>query len=183
MDTAPGPRRKSAFENVFAQSLIAWRFLGAYACQAGICVVCMMGVSILKALVGVLPLHALRGGVGLQSWRWWLLVLSMQAAMGPAVLAFVLALDTKDMLVGIGKYDAYIPSFVSSRLVKIAGDVSHRRIPIAMGSHPSAQYQPSDSRFRPTLVPGVKNSPLTPLPAGVKAVFDDVAHRLARAST
>ena len=76
MDTAPGPRRKSAFENVFAQSLIAWRFLGAYACQAGICVVCMMGVSILKALVGVLPLHALRGGVGLQSWRWWLLVLS-----------------------------------------------------------------------------------------------------------
>jgi hypothetical protein len=124
MDTAPGPRRKSAFENVFAQSLIAWRFLGAYACQAGICVVCMMGVSILKALVGVLPLHALRGGVGLQSWRWWLLVLSMQAAMGPAVLAFVLALDTKDMLVGIGKYDAYIPSFVSSRLVKIAGRVS-----------------------------------------------------------
>ena len=41
--------------------------------------------------------------------------------MAPAVLAFVLALDTVDRLVGIGKYDAYIPSLVSSRLVKVAG--------------------------------------------------------------
>lgn len=124
METAPGARRKSAFENVFSQSLIAWRCLGAYACYAGICVVSMMGISILKALVGILPLDALRQGVGLQSWQWWLLVLSLQAAMGPAVLAFVLALGTRDALVGVGKYDAYIPSFVSSRLVKIAGRVS-----------------------------------------------------------
>lgn len=129
METVPGPRRKSAlatFEtNVFSQSLLIWRFLGAYACHAGVCAVWMMCMSILKAVVGVLPLHALRQGVGLQSWQWWLLVLSLQAAMAPAVLAFVLALDTVDRLVGIGKYDAYIPSLVSSRLVKVAGRVSN----------------------------------------------------------
>jgi UDP-glucose 4-epimerase len=70
-----------------------------------------------------------------------------------------------------------------ARLVKIAGDVSHRRIPIAMGSHPSARNQPLDSRFLPTLVPGLGLSPLTPLPVGVKAVFDDVIERLATTST
>jgi UDP-glucose 4-epimerase len=70
-----------------------------------------------------------------------------------------------------------------AQLVKVAGDVSHRRTPIAMGSHPSARNQPLDSRFLPTSVPGVVPSPSTPLPVGVKAVFDDVIDRLAQASS
>jgi len=69
-----------------------------------------------------------------------------------------------------------------ARLVKIAGDVSHRRIPIAMGSHPSARNQPLDSRFIPTQIPGLDWIPSTPLPVGVKAVFDDIIDRLGQAS-
>ena len=70
-----------------------------------------------------------------------------------------------------------------ARLVKIAGEVSHKRIPIAMGSHPSSRNQPLDSRFTPTLIPGHQHLPTTPLPVGVKAVFDDIGRRLAQAST
>ena len=70
-----------------------------------------------------------------------------------------------------------------AQLVKIAGDVSHRRIPIAMGSHPSARNQPLDSRFMPTPIPGADFLRSTPLPVGVKAVFDDVVERLAQATS
>jgi len=69
-----------------------------------------------------------------------------------------------------------------ARLVKIAGEVSHRRIPIAMGSHPSSRNQPPDSRFVPTPIPGLDQIPTTPLPVGVKAVFDDIIARLGDAS-
>jgi len=69
-----------------------------------------------------------------------------------------------------------------ARLVKIAGDVSHRRIPIAMGSHPSARNQSLDSRFVPTPIPEFDRLPTTPLPVGVKAVFHDVIDRLGQAS-
>ena len=131
METGSGVRSKSstaaAVQKVarnVSQSLVIWRVIGAYACQAGICAVFMMILSIVKAVVGIVPLEAVRRGVGLQSWQWWLLVLSLQAAMAPAIVAFAVALDTKDSLVGIGKYDAYVPAFVSSRLVKIAGRVS-----------------------------------------------------------
>ena len=70
-----------------------------------------------------------------------------------------------------------------ARLVKIAGEVSHRRIPLAMGSHPSSRNQPADSRFVPTPIPITEYLPSTPLPVGVKAVFDDITHRLAQAGT
>ena len=66
-------------------------------------------------------------------------------------------------------------------LVKTARDVSHRRIPIAMGTHPSSGDQPLNSRFVPTPIPGSANPPLTNLPVGVKAVFDDISLRLAHA--
>jgi len=66
-------------------------------------------------------------------------------------------------------------------LVKMAGDVSHRRIPIAMGTHPSSGDQPLDSRFVPTAIPGARDRAATSLPVGVKAVFDDISLRLAQA--
>ena len=68
-----------------------------------------------------------------------------------------------------------------AHLVKTASDVSHHRIPIAMGIHPSSRDQPLDSRFIPTPVPGDQAMSVTSLPVGVKAVFDDISHRLAQA--
>lgn len=68
-----------------------------------------------------------------------------------------------------------------AHLVKTASDVSHRRIPIAMGSHPSSRDQPRDSRFVPTPIPGITTLSTTSLPVGVKAVFDDISQRLAQA--
>ena len=68
-----------------------------------------------------------------------------------------------------------------AHLVKTASDVSHRRIPIAMGSHPSSRDQPRDSRFVPTPIPGITTLTTTSLPVGVKAVFDDISQRLAQA--
>jgi len=68
-----------------------------------------------------------------------------------------------------------------AHLVKTASDVSHRRIPIAMGSHPSSSSQPKDSRFIPTPIPRTTDLSETSLPVGVKAVFDDISQRLAQA--
>ena len=68
-----------------------------------------------------------------------------------------------------------------AHLVKTASDVSHRRIPIAMGSHPSSRDQPRDSRFIPTPIPGTTTLSTTSLPVGVKTVFEDISQRLAQA--
>lgn len=70
-----------------------------------------------------------------------------------------------------------------AQLVRIAGDVSHRRIPISMGSHPSSKDQPADSRFVPTPLPSQQMPTATSMPIGVRTVFDDISSRLAQAST
>jgi UDP-glucose 4-epimerase len=64
------------------------------------------------------------------------------------------------------------------QLVRTAQDVGHRRVPIAMGSHPSARSQAPDLRFVPSPLPDDAAVPLTPLPVGMKRVFDDVRWRL-----
>ena len=64
------------------------------------------------------------------------------------------------------------------QLVRTAQDVGHRRVPIAMGSHPSARSQAPDLRFEPSALPDGRTVPLTPLPVGMKRVFDDVRWRL-----
>lgn len=64
------------------------------------------------------------------------------------------------------------------QLVRTAQDVGHRRVPIAMGSHPSARSQAPDLRFVPSPLPDRAAVPLTPLPVGMKRVFDDVRWRL-----
>jgi UDP-glucose 4-epimerase len=69
------------------------------------------------------------------------------------------------------------------QLVRTAQDVGHRRVPIAMGVHPSASGQAHDLRFQPSLLPNGSIGPTTPLPVGVKRVFDDVRWRLQAAIT
>jgi UDP-glucose 4-epimerase len=60
------------------------------------------------------------------------------------------------------------------QLLQVTRLVTRRRIPVAFGSHPSAVSQAADLRLTPTLVP----DRLTPLPAGVKTVCQDMLHRL-----
>jgi UDP-glucose 4-epimerase len=64
------------------------------------------------------------------------------------------------------------------QLVRTAQDVGHRRVPIAMGSHPSAGRQAPDLRFIPSALPDSTTLPSTSLPVGMKSVFDDIRWRL-----
>jgi UDP-glucose 4-epimerase len=61
------------------------------------------------------------------------------------------------------------------QLLRITQDVTHRKVPVAMGSHPSAAGQAHDLRFIPTPIPRPQSLPQpTPLTVGVKRVFDDI---------
>jgi len=64
------------------------------------------------------------------------------------------------------------------QLVRTAQDVGHRKVPIAMGTHPSATGQAPDLRFVPSLTHSRSGLPLTTIPIGMKRVFDDVFHQL-----
>ena len=59
-------------------------------------------------------------------------------------------------------------------LIRTMNEIAKRRVPVALGSHPSAAAQPSDLR----LLPSVALPQITPLPVGMKAVHDDIAKRL-----
>jgi UDP-glucose 4-epimerase len=63
------------------------------------------------------------------------------------------------------------------QLVRITQDVSHRKVPIAMGSHPSSAVQAADLRFIPSLPPGPA-LPVTSMPVGVKQVVDAILRQL-----
>jgi UDP-glucose 4-epimerase len=61
-----------------------------------------------------------------------------------------------------------------SQVIRTMGQVTKRRVPVALGSHHSARAQASDLRLTPT-------GPLprtTPLPAGMKSVFLDILDRI-----
>lgn len=65
-------------------------------------------------------------------------------------------------------------------LIKVSQNVFHRRIPIALGSHPSASAQAPDLRFSSLHTNSqtlLTNS--TSLPIGIKATFDDLSRRIA----
>lgn len=66
------------------------------------------------------------------------------------------------------------------QLVRLCQSVFHRRIPIAMGTHPSSQAQVSDLRFRSRYEDSRSAESPTQLPIGIKAVFDDIAQRVAQ---
>lgn len=67
------------------------------------------------------------------------------------------------------------------QLVRMAQGIAHRKVPIAMGSHPSSTLQAPDLRFVPSVVPGTQPRPGTPMPVGMKHVFDDIRWRLQHA--
>ena len=67
-----------------------------------------------------------------------------------------------------------------AQLIRIVNDVAHRKVPIALGSHPSAAFQAPDLRFTPTPLPDRDPLPLTPLPVGVRHVVDDIRVRMQR---
>lgn len=64
------------------------------------------------------------------------------------------------------------------QLVRTAQDVGHRKVPTAMGTHPSASRQAADLRFVPSLPAGLEMYTFTSIPIGMKHVFDDVLRRL-----
>ena len=63
------------------------------------------------------------------------------------------------------------------QLVRTAQDVGHRKVPIAMGTHPSASRQAPDLRFIPSVPPDAALT-VTSMPIGMKHVFDDILRRL-----
>lgn len=62
-------------------------------------------------------------------------------------------------------------------LIRITQDVSHSRVPVAMGSHPSAVMQAPDLRFIPSQQT-TWSAAITPLPVGIKRVVDATRFKL-----
>ena len=56
-------------------------------------------------------------------------------------------------------------------------DITRTQIPVAYGLHPSADVQAHDLRLIPDYTDQFTPAPTTPLPAGMKAVFDDILFR------
>ena len=60
------------------------------------------------------------------------------------------------------------------QLIRTMNEIAKRKVPVALGTHPSAQAQATDLR----LTPSVTLPRMTPLPAGMKAVYDDILMRI-----
>lgn len=65
-----------------------------------------------------------------------------------------------------------------AQLIRTMNQVARRRVPVALGMHPSAGVQTADLRVTPTFAPGA----VTPLPAGMKAIYLDILARVQRES-
>jgi UDP-glucose 4-epimerase len=62
-----------------------------------------------------------------------------------------------------------------AHVIATVQNVAHRRVPLALGTHPSARHQVVDLRLVPSAgLPAAR----TPLPSGVKRVFDSVVTRV-----
>lgn len=64
------------------------------------------------------------------------------------------------------------------QLIRTMNQVAKRRIPVGYGTHPSSASQSPDLR----LVPTVPLAHITPLPAGMKAVYLDILERMQQRS-
>ncbi len=60
-----------------------------------------------------------------------------------------------------------------AEVIATVQNVAHRRVPLALGTHPSARHQATDLR----LVPTATVAGLTPLPNGIKRVLDATVGR------
>ena len=67
---------------------------------------------------------------------------------------------------------------VLASLLKLTQSVTGRRIPVALGSHPSAIQQSLDLRFLPSERLDGRAFHRTGLPIGIRRVYDDVLQRL-----
>ena len=59
-------------------------------------------------------------------------------------------------------------------LINLMKDITRVAIPIASGMHASAAYQSGDLRLVPDTDDAIHSMPLTPLPAGIKVVYEDI---------
>lgn len=64
------------------------------------------------------------------------------------------------------------------QLLSLMQDITHSRIPVAYGLHPSAALQAPDLRLVPDFDRDTKGWTSMPLPAGVKMVYQDILGRL-----
>lgn len=104
-------------------AVLQWRILGACTCNA---VAGMIILIIFSTIWGIssLLVPPMRGGVGIQSWAWWLMGAAFQAALIPATAAYVITLQNNDTMISIGSNDRYVPVVIASRLIKLAGRLS-----------------------------------------------------------
>ena len=115
--------KTTVVQQLSENAVLRWRILGACACNAvvGICI--MISLSIIWS-IGGLVVPCMRGGVSIQSWSWWLMGALLQTSMIPATIAFVVMLQKHDVILSIGSRDTYVPVFLASRLMKLAGRLS-----------------------------------------------------------
>lgn len=65
-----------------------------------------------------------------------------------------------------------------AQVIATVENVAHRRVPLALGTHPSARHQVIDLRLMPTMAV-LDDVVATPLPTGVKRIVDALAGRVA----
>lgn len=63
------------------------------------------------------------------------------------------------------------------QVINTVEDVLHMRIPVSFGVHTAAAYQARDVRLIPDTDAAIDSLPLTPFPAGVRRVFEDLLSR------
>ena len=68
-------------------------------------------------------------------------------------------------------------------VINTVQDVLHTRIPVSFGSNSAAQAQAPDIRLHPDEDETIAAMPLTPFPAGVRRVFEDLLERTQRSVT
>lgn len=61
-----------------------------------------------------------------------------------------------------------------AQVVATIQNVAHRRVPLALGTHPSSHHQVVDLRLKPTQSLIDENPTMTTLPGGIKRVFDAI---------
>ena len=62
-------------------------------------------------------------------------------------------------------------------VVNTVRDVLHMPVPVSFGTHPTATAQSRDLRLTPDTDESILRMPLTPFPAGVRQVFEDLLRR------
>ena len=117
---------QSILKNVFVDNgMLRWRCFGAYTCHVATSIAISISISSILWLLGVIVRQRTLSSLPLASWSWWLLVVLFHVSMIPSVVAYIITLQKHDIMVSYGFHMYhFLPSFVSSRLIKLAGRVS-----------------------------------------------------------